>query len=211
MRLLLLLICLCAIALEAPAAEVPSDPADVCAIMPGETIPDGLVARRADGTEVDLSALLAEPTVLVVFRGGWCPYCNKHLQDLRGIEGDLAALGYRIVGLSPDRPGKAAELAEKLAASELTILSDGPMDVCRKLGLAFEVQPDLVEKYKGYGIDLEADSGYGHHQLPVPAALVLTDSVVRFAYVNPTYQVRVDGDVLLAAARAAMKPADTGR
>ena len=63
-----------------------------------------------------------------------------------------------------------------------------------------------IERYKGYHIDLEESSGEKHHQLPVPSAFVVgTDGVIRFTYVNPDYKVRVDPDVLLAAARAALK------
>lgn len=211
MRLFLATLLLCCSLAPALASEVPADPADISPIMAGEQIPAGLQAHRADGTAVDLTALLAQPTILIVFRGGWCPYCSRHLEEMASIESDLTGLGYQLVGLSPDRPGKAAEVAEKLAGSSFTVLSDASMEVCRSLGLAYEVQPDLLEKYKGYGIDLEADSGHDHHQLPVPAAMVITDSVVRFSYVNPDYRSRVNAQVLLAAARAARTSDETGR
>ena len=37
--------------------------------------------------------------------------------------------------------------------------------------------------------------------LPVPAVFLVTEGRVRFQYVNPTYQVRLAREVLLAAAR----------
>ena len=211
MRILTLLGLLCLLPTLAVAGTVPTDPGATCPIKPGQPVPEGLTAHRADGTAVDLSALLSEPTVLVVFRGGWCPFCNRHLEELREVEAEIAGLGYQLIGISPDRPGKAAEMAEKLGESSFLVLSDSPMEVAQALGLAFEVDAAMLEKLGQYGIDIEADSGYDHHWLPVPAAMVITDSVVRFNYANPDYQMRVDGDVLLAAARAAMKGDDTGR
>jgi hypothetical protein len=35
--------------------------------------------------------------------------------------------------------------------------------------------------------------------------IVGTDGKIRFAYVNPDFKVRLDGEVLLAAAKAAVK------
>ena len=208
MRLLSVLLLL--LAVPAVAGEIPADPAAVCPILPGETIPPGLTARTAGGEEIDVTGLLAEPTVLVVYRGGWCPYCSRHLADLQAIEAELIALGYQLVALSPDRPGKAAEVATSLVDSRFRVLSDSPMELCAQLGIAFEVDPELVDQYREWGIGLEADSGYDHHRLPVPAAFVITDSTVRFSYVNPDYKSRVEGSVLLAAAAAAIE-GQTGR
>ena len=57
----------------------------------------------------------------------------------------------------------------------------------------------------GYGIDLEEASGYDHHLLPVPAVFVIDpEGVIDFQYVNPDYRARLDPNVLLAAARAAL-------
>ena len=60
------------------------------------------------------------------------------------------------------------------------------------------------EQYEGFGIDLEKASGENHGQLPVPSVFVLDqDGVIQFHYVNPDYRVRIDPDVILAAAKAA--------
>ena len=83
------------------------------------------------------------------------------------------------------------------------LLSDSDMDAARAFGLAFKVDDALVETYKTqYGIDLEASSGRTHHELPVPAAYVVDQAgMIRFAFVNPDYKVRVDSEKLLDEAR----------
>ncbi|MGH2569205.1 MAG: hypothetical protein ACRDGA_12785, partial [Bacteroidota bacterium] len=64
-----------------------------------------------------------------------------------------------------------------------------------------------LQRYKTINIDLEDASGESHHLLPVPAVFIVgTDGVIRFSYVNPNYRVRIDPDVLLAAAKAAFEP-----
>jgi peroxiredoxin len=187
------------------AAETPLRPEDICPILVGEKVPD-LVLRDMKGKTFDLSAAFAaKPTILIFYRGGWCPYCNLHLGQLQEAESTLVGLGYQILAVSPDRPEKLGAPIEKNELS-YTLLSDSTMKAATSLGLAFRVDDDTIEKYKGFGIDLEADSGEKHHLLPVPAALVVgRDGVVKFSYVNPNYKMRIDPDVLVAAAKAALR------
>ena len=68
------------------------------------------------------------------------------------------------------------------------------------MGLGYVVDEETVEKYKGYGIDLEKSSGETHHILPVPAVYLVDQSgLIKFSYVNPNYKVRLESGVLLAA------------
>ena len=82
------------------------------------------------------------------------------------------------------------------------LLSDSKMEASQGFGLAFKVDDKTHEIYKGYGIDLEAASGEKHHLLPVPSVfLVGTDGIIDFSYVNPDYKVRIEPEILLAAAQ----------
>ena len=77
------------------------------------------------------------------------------------------------------------------------------MASAKALGLAFQVDAETLKLYQSYNIDLERNSGQKHHLLPVPAALLVnTDGVVTFTFVAPNYKVRVDNDVILAAAKS---------
>ncbi len=79
------------------------------------------------------------------------------------------------------------------------------MAASRAFGIAFRVDAKGIEDFKNYGVDLEAASGEKHHLLPVPSAYVVgTDGMIKFSYVNPEYEVRVNSEVLLTAARAAL-------
>lgn len=83
------------------------------------------------------------------------------------------------------------------------MLSDSKAEAIRNFGLAWQVGEKMREQYKGYGIDLEGASGEEHHILPVPAVyLIGPDGKVLFSYVNPDYKVRLEPQILLAAARA---------
>jgi len=178
---------------------------EVNPVLIGSTIPDVSV-KNIDGEDVRLHDIVKEkPTILVFYRGGWCPYCNKHLADLKKIEDDLTKEGYQVFAISADRPELLKTTLDK---NELTytLLSDAPMTAAKAFGIAFKMDDEAVENYLSYGIDLEKDSGYDHHLLPAPAVfLVDQKGTIKFSYVNPDYKERIDGGILLAAAKAFAK------
>ena len=151
---------------------------------------------------------LDKPLVLTFFRGGWCPYCNLHLSEMRLAEEQLREMGFNIWFISIDKPEL---LLESLDDPDIgyTIYSDSSLEATRAFGLAFRVDDELVKKYLAYGIDLEKASGESHHVLPAPATYIIgTDGIINFAYINPNYKVRLHPDVLLAVAKAYREDAD---
>ncbi len=175
---------------------------EVNPVLISSTIPDVSV-KNTDGKNLNLIDIVKDqPTIFVFYRGGWCPYCNNHLADLKKIEEDLAKEGYKVFAISADRPELLKQTMDK---NELTytLLSDAPMAAAKAFGIAFKMDDETVERYKSYDIDIEKDSGYDHHLLPAPAVfLVDQEGTIKFSYVNPNYKERIDGGILLAAAKA---------
>ena len=169
----------------------------------GDSIPD-VKLRTEENREVSLPKLVAEkPTVLIFYRGGWCPFCTRHLKDLVGIEEDLKKEGAQLLAISMDKPEKLKETPgrDKLGYQ---LLSDSDAVAAKAFGIAFKVDDKTVEKYKGYGINLDAASGQDHHLLPHPAVYVVDKSGrIQFAHFNPDYKARLAAEKILAAVRAA--------
>ena len=178
---------------------------DVHPLLIGAAVPN-LVLQTPDGKAFDLNQSVKEqPTVLIFYRGGWCPYCNVQLGKLQTIEPERLKLGYQIIAVSPDQPSKLDESVEKHDLT-YTLLSDHAMKAAQAFGITFRVDAVTLEKYKGYGIDLEAASGEKHNLLPVPSVFLIgQDGLIKFTYVNPDYKVRVDPDVLLAVATTLLR------
>jgi len=176
----------------------------------GDLIPD-VTVNTADASKVKLRDVVkSKPAVLIFYRGGWCPYCSRHLMALASVEKDLSAAGYQILAISADKPAMLVKTPnhEKLTC---TLLSDASMDAAKAFGITFKVPDDLVAKYKNdYQIDLEATSGETHHLLPHPAVFIVDrGGIIRFAHVNPDYKSRLDPAEILKAARESAIPVRT--
>lgn len=188
-----------------PATES-TDPESFERLDVGDTIPSGSLTG-SDGKKTDvLEDVLEGPTVLVFYRGGWCPFCNRHLSAIVDIIPELDELGVKLVAISPDSPAKLRAKPE-LQDLTYTLYSDSPMLWTRQFGIAFKVPDDLVEKYlNSYNIDLEGDSGYSHHLLPHPSVYVVDrQGVIQFSYVNENYKVRLEPERILEAVKSVIK------
>ncbi len=140
-------------------------------------------------------------SILIFYRGSWCPYCNLHFSELSKIEKELLALGYTIVAISPDLE-ENTKLTKEKHGLMYDLYSDSSMQVTRSFGLAYRVDDETVNRYKTHNLDIEAASGETHHLLPAPAVYILSDKgIVLFQYVNPDYKVRLIPELLLAAAK----------
>jgi peroxiredoxin len=186
------------------AQNVPDDPYKVTPILINTTIPDVLV-KTIDGNDISLHEVVKEkPTIFVFYRGGWCPYCSRHMAELAQVEDQLLEMGFQIAGISVDRPEVLRKTLEEVKLDYM-LLSDSPATALKAFALAFKVDQATVDRYKGVGIDLEADSGYDHHILPAPAVYFVDQKGnVDFQYVNPNYKERISGEILLAAAKTFM-------
>lgn len=72
----------------------------------GDMIPD-VVLRNADSKKVSLrDQVSSKPAVLIFYRGGWCPFCTKHLMGLIDIKDELVGGGYQLLAISADQPTK---------------------------------------------------------------------------------------------------------
>ncbi|MEI7577246.1 MAG: peroxiredoxin-like family protein [Armatimonadota bacterium] len=154
-----------------------------------------------DGKSRDLKSILSgKPTVVVFYRGGWCPFCNAQLAELGQNMAAIQAKGYNLIGISPDLPAnlKATIGKNKL---EYPLYSDAKAEALRKFGIAFKVDGLTFTTYKEkYKLDLEKWSGENHHILPVPSVYVIdAKGTIKFSYSNPDYRVRLKANALLAA------------
>jgi len=188
--------------------DIHASASQVQPLLAGMKAPDFIV-RDVQGQDFQFKADAQDkPVVLTFFRGGWCPYCNLHLSELRLTEEKLKDMGFDIWFISIDKPEL---LLESLDDPDIgyTIYSDASLNATRAFGLAFRVDDKMNKRLLSFSIDLEKASGENHHVLPAPATYIIgSDGIINFAYINPDYKVRLHPDVLLAAATAYKDDAD---
>ena len=187
----------------APAAD------EICPIRVGSAVPPSEV-RTVDGEAVNLrSKLLGAPSVLLVYRGGWCPICTRQFAELRHATETLTELGVQLFAISVDDPERLAAGREE--DTSFTLLSDFELNASTDLGLAFQVEESYLGVLDDYGIDPSGNALATEGVLPVPAVFVVDkNAVVTFSYANPDYRVRLDPDVLVAAARSTVEAHEAG-
>jgi peroxiredoxin len=150
---------------------------------------------------------LDKPVMILVFRGGWCPYCNMYLSDMRHVIPDIQELGIDVLFLSGDRPELLYESLENQAREDIegldyTILSDADAQAAIALGIAFKATQGTVDYVNKKGDGYRKSSMERHGILPVPAVFAIgKDGMIAYAYVNADYKVRLPADELLEAAR----------
>ena len=183
-----------------------ADSADkVTPLLIGQAAPNSTL-QTVDGDPVSLKALtMQKPTVLIFYRGGWCPYCNRQLAGLKDIEGQLDALGYQILAISPETP---AQLQEQKLQTKFTVqlLADPDLEAISGFGIGFYVPDEKRSTYKSkWDINLTSDKTTGTAVLPAPAVFILdTNSKVLFSYVNPDFKTRISPELLYQVAKLSL-------
>jgi len=180
---------------------------DVEPLQVGQSAPR-FVARTVDNDLFSFNpGTLERPVILVSFRGGWCPFCNMHLSELRDVIPEINALGVDVLFLSGDRPellyrSLKRETQEEIDGLGYQILSDADASAAIALGIAFKASRATIERRNAKGQDIAGSSMLRHGILPVPSVFAVgTDGVIAFSHVNADYKVRLPADDLFRVAR----------
>lgn len=173
-------------------AQIPERAEDISPLLIGETIPDVILKATDARDHSILNILSKKPTVLLFYRGGWCPYCNAHLAEIQGAESEILKLGFQIVAISPDSP-ENLQLTNEKQKLNYSLYSDGNESLIKALGIAFKAPERYTNRLN------KTSGGLNEGFLPVPAVFVV-DSLgkIQFEYINPDYKTRLSAGLLMA-------------
>lgn len=176
----------------------------VSPLLNGQYLPTVNVTK-INGSQESLSSYLNnQKTILFFYRGGWCPFCNTQMGQLKKIEPTLKTLGYKLVGVSTDAPEDLQKSIDKMAL-QYDLLSDYNSELSQAFGLAFFTDEATTKRYlkrlKLTNPLKKNKAGEQRLVLPVPAIYLIDEKgLVQFSYVNPNFKVRLHEQVLLKAA-----------
>ncbi|GAB3714888.1 peroxiredoxin family protein [Flavobacterium koreense] len=173
-------------------AQIAEKAEDISPLLIGEKIPkQDLIS--VDNKAISTSDIFNKKTVLIIYRGGWCPYCNSQLMEMQEIENQIIALGYQIVAISPDSP-KFLKETTKEDKLNYQLFSDSDGKFSEALGIAFKRDKPKLDKYS---------EGKNPGFLPVPAVYILDENrEIEFLFINPNYAKRLKGEMLLAVLKS---------
>ncbi|MDH3577345.1 MAG: AhpC/TSA family protein [Gammaproteobacteria bacterium] len=210
----LVLSLVCSTSIRFGHADVPlaQTAAEIQPLGPGDAAPRFTVETVGNERFDFDPRSLQRPAILIAFRGGWCPYCNMHLSELRHAIPEISAMGIDVLFLSGDRSELLISSLERETQDHIdglgyTILSDANAQAAIALGIAFKAPDRTLKRRHEKGDDIEGSSMVRHGVLPVPAVFVVDrEGMITFAYANPDYKIRLSSDELLAAAGAIATP-----
>ena len=187
--------------IQAQSPNIAEHPQDVTPLDVNDSIPD-VTVQRLDGRKQSLKKLVTgQKSALIVFRGGWCPYCTRHLAGLQTVAAKLKENGYQILALTPDRLAPLKETGKK-DKQAYTLLLDPSFKAVVSLGLAFTVGQKTIKRYRKFNIPLYAPPGTETKVLPVPAVYLISETgTIQFAHWQSDYKHRLDPDEILLAAQ----------
>lgn len=177
----------------------------VSPLLNGQLIPSAVEVTTINGKKVLLGQVLnKKKTILFFYRGGWCPFCNTQMGQLKKVENQLTQLGFQLIGISTDN---AQDLKKSMGKHQMNyqLLADFNSVTSQAFGLAYFTSQKTTDRYIS-AMNLKNPrqknkAGDERLVLPVPAIYVIDSTgLVQFNYVNPNFKVRLHEELLLKAA-----------
>jgi peroxiredoxin len=166
----------------------------------GATLSDAKLLDPHGATASLYAALGDRLSVLVFYRGAWCPYCNITLNTYEAeLVPELTGRGVGLVAISPQTPDGSLSTLEKNELT-FTVLSDPGNQVAKVAGILTAPSDEARAAQLQLGLDLAAVNADGTTGLPMPTAMIVgADRVIRWIDVHPDYTTRSEPEQILAA------------
>lgn len=158
-------------------------------ITVGRTLPE-FALKGIAGAWVSSSSLVGRPTILIFFRGNWCPLCMAQIQEIAARYQELGRLGVRVALISPQPHDNTVQLAKRYVVN-FQFLTDERNVAARTLGIAAPWSVPMGMQMLGY--DSES----------VLPTVIITDASGKVIWVHETdnYRVRPEPDTFLQVLR----------
>ena len=174
--------------------------------VPGGIAPVGTVLPDAEllnvhGAATTLYAASGPGTsVLVFYRGAWCPYCNIALSAYQEqLLPQLTERGIRLVAVSPQQPDGSLTMQQKHSLA-FTVVSDPGNVIAGRLGILTRPSDEARAAQRQLGLDLASVNADGTVTLPMPAVVIFdAGRTVRWIDVHPDYSTRTEPRQVIGA------------
>jgi len=170
------------------AAGVPTG-----ALGEGDAAPDADLVT-ADGATITFSSVLGgTATVVVFYRGAWCPYCNITLRTYQqSLLPTLEERGAKLVAISPQTADGTAQ-SQSNGSLGFAVLSDPGNVLADRFGIVTEPSAHAQEAHTELGFAVSDSNADATARVPFPSVYVIDRAGrIRFADVHVDYTSRTE-------------------
>ena len=130
-------------------------------------------------------------TVLLFYRGSWCPYCNRELKAFQDSLGLILTKKAQLIAITPESTEGIDSMVKKHSVV-FPILYDEGAKTLQAYQVAYKPDEKTVSRYKMAGIDLLNKNKQKEVVLPVPAVYIInSEGTVTYRYFDENYKRRV--------------------
>ena len=165
-------------------------PRDSVAIKPGKQFPPDLPFTRLDGNDITASEFHGTRTLLVFYRGNWCPFCVEHVKDIAKNANKFLELGVNLKFISNQSIKHSQQLANRVnKAQNIEFLVDTDLRAAIPLKLS-----DIggAARVPDYPIDT----------VYATSILLSETGIIIYGDEAITYRIRAGAEVLLEVCKA---------
>lgn len=160
------------------------------ALALGRALPNFSV-QDENGQKAWSASWRGRPTVLIFYRGNWCPLCMAQIKEVAGRYQEIEATGARVALISPQPQAHTRQLADKHGV-RFEFYTDAGNEAARLLGIDHPGGLPLGMQALGYDSDT------------VLPTVIVTDKegVVHWTHETDNYRVRPEPVLFLSVLRA---------
>lgn len=181
-------------------AGLGSRQAEAQSTIPASEFAPEFALPDSQGQIVKLKQLLANgPVILSFYRGPWCPFCNRALQELQESLPAFKEHNAQLIAVSPQTPEHSTQTVKEARLS-FTVLSDAKNQVAKSFGVVHKLPQSIQATYKAAGVDLANFNGDNSGELPLPATFVTnTRGKIIYRFVDSDFRRRAKPEEILEA------------
>ncbi|WP_262693798.1 peroxiredoxin-like family protein [Kordiimonas aquimaris] len=143
-----------------------------------------------NGDILNSEALQGSPSILIFYRGNWCPLCVAQVKEIAARYNDLKQKGVRVLLISPQSQRHTKSIATKFDAA-MEFYQDKDNNAARTLG--------LENKYgTPFGMQV---LGYSSHTVLPTVIITGSDGIVHWVHETDNYRVRPEPETYMAIMR----------
>lgn len=152
----------------------------------GNTLPS-FTLKSADGKLIDSASLVGKVTLLLFYRGNWCPLCMAQIQEIAARYRELAQRGVQVLLVSPQPQKHTQELSARFDAP-MQFLIDEDNAAAKILG---------IDAPNSLPLGLGA-MGYDSDSVLPTVLLIDREGRIAWNHLTDNYRVRPEPDTFIA-------------